>query len=76
MANMTFKANLLPNSDLEYNLGSSDKKWIINGWNLIPLEYSSGNTDSSFYIKLNATTNNLSSNLLLFGILKLEYDHV
>lgn len=29
MANMTFKANLLPNSDLEYSLGSADKRWKI-----------------------------------------------
>lgn len=34
MANvdMTFKANLLPNSNLGYSLGSSDKKWKINGY--------------------------------------------
>lgn len=31
MANMTFKANLLPNTDLGYNLGSSDLKWNIYG---------------------------------------------
>ena len=31
---MTFKANLLPNSDLGYSLGSSDKKWKINGQSL------------------------------------------
>ena len=31
MANMTFKANLLPNSNLGYSLGSSDLKWKING---------------------------------------------
>ena len=31
MANMTFKANLLPNSDLGYSLGSSDKKWTVYG---------------------------------------------
>jgi len=34
MANMTFKANLLPNADLGYNLGSSDLRWNIYG-NLI-----------------------------------------
>ena len=31
MANMTFKANLLPSSNLGYNLGSSDKKWNVYG---------------------------------------------
>jgi len=31
MANMTFKANLLPNSDLGYNLGSSTTGWNIYG---------------------------------------------
>ncbi len=31
MGTMTFKADLLPNSDLEFDLGSSDKKWNIYG---------------------------------------------
>ena len=31
MANMTFKASLLPNTDLGYSLGSSDKRWNIYG---------------------------------------------
>ena len=31
MANMTFKASLLPNTDLGYSLGSSSKKWNIYG---------------------------------------------
>ena len=31
MANMTFKTNILPNSNLEYNLGSTVKKWNIYG---------------------------------------------
>ena len=34
MANMTFKTNLLPNSDLGYNLGSTTAQWNIYG-NLI-----------------------------------------
>ena len=34
MANMTFKTNLLPNSDLEYSLGSTTAQWNIYG-NLI-----------------------------------------
>ena len=35
MANMTFKTNLLPNSNLEYSLGSATKQWVIYG-NMIP----------------------------------------
>lgn len=31
MANMTFKTNLLPNSNLDYSLGDSTHKWKING---------------------------------------------
>ena len=31
MANMTFKANLLPNSDLGYSLGSTTQQWMIYG---------------------------------------------
>ena len=31
MANMTFKANLLPNTDLGQALGSSTQRWVING---------------------------------------------
>lgn len=31
MANMTFKTNLLPNTDLGYSLGSNDYKWNIHG---------------------------------------------
>ena len=31
MANLTFKANIIPNSNLGYNLGSSDTKWKIFG---------------------------------------------
>ena len=31
MANMTFKASLLPNTSLGYSLGSDDKKWNIYG---------------------------------------------
>ena len=30
MANMHFKADLLPNTDLGYSLGSSSEKWKIN----------------------------------------------
>ena len=37
MANMTFKASLLPNTDLGYSLGSSDKRWKLYG-NLAGLE--------------------------------------
>lgn len=30
MANMTFKANLLPNTDLGYSLSSENQRWKIN----------------------------------------------
>ena len=39
MANMTFKANLLPNSNLDYSLGSSDLKWKINDAYVFPMYY-------------------------------------
>ncbi len=39
MANMTFKANLLPNSNLGYSLGSSDLKWKINDAYVFPMYY-------------------------------------
>ena len=31
MANMTFKANLVPNSDLGYSLGSTCANWVVRG---------------------------------------------
>lgn len=31
MANMTFKASLLPNTDLGYSLGSASQRWTIYG---------------------------------------------
>lgn len=34
MANMTFKASLLPNTNLGYSLGSEDQRWKINGYTL------------------------------------------
>lgn len=39
MANMTFKTNILPSSDLEYSLGSSEKRWKINDLAGGPIEY-------------------------------------
>lgn len=39
MANMHFKANLLPSSDLDYSLGSLEKRWKINGFTGGPVEY-------------------------------------
>ena len=39
MANMTFKASLLPNTDLGYSLGSDDKRWKINDLTGNPIEY-------------------------------------
>ena len=52
MANMTFKANLLPNSNLGYSLGSSTQQWAIYG-NLI------GNANTA--IKLSNTPNDITS---------------
>ena len=40
MANMTFKASLLPNTDLGYSLGSEDKRWKINNAFVLPVYYS------------------------------------
>lgn len=40
MANMTFKASLLPNTDLGYSLGSEDKRWKINNTFVFPVYYS------------------------------------
>ena len=31
IANLTFKSNLLPSNDLEYNLGSATQQWNIYG---------------------------------------------
>lgn len=39
MANMHFKADLLPSTDLGYSLGSSDERWKINGLTGGPIEY-------------------------------------
>lgn len=43
MANMTFKASLLPSADNTYSLGSNDtnnlKRWKINGFSGGPIEY-------------------------------------
>ena len=42
MANMTFKASLLPSADNTYSLGSNDtniKRWKINGFAGNPIEY-------------------------------------
>lgn len=46
MANMTFKANLIPQTDYGFELGSSDattpKRWKINGMSGTPIEYIEG----------------------------------
>ena len=48
MADMTFKADLLPNSNLEYSLGSTTAQWKIYG-NL------TGNADSTTKVKVTNT---------------------
>lgn len=40
MANMTFKASLLPNTDLGYSLGSENQRWKINNAFVFPVYYS------------------------------------
>ena len=47
MANMTFKTNILPSSDLEYSLGSSEKRWKINDLAGGPIEYIVGTQTSA-----------------------------
>ena len=59
MANMAFKANLLPNSDLRYSLGSSNYKWKINGVDdpkLSDTTYSAGTALSLSGTTFNVTT--------------------
>ena len=59
MANLTFKANLLPNSNLGYSLGSSDYKWKINGVDdpkLSDTTYSAGTALSLSGTTFNVTT--------------------
>ena len=57
MANMTFKTNLLPNSNLGYSLGSSDLKWNIYG-DLTgkATQDGSGNTITDTYVKKSGDT--------------------
>lgn len=55
---MTFKANLLPNTDLGYNLGSSDLKWNIYG-SITP-----AGTTAQFYRGDNTWSNEISGGLL------------
>ena len=43
MADMTFKVNLLPNSDLGYSLGSSQKRWSIYGYSSNAISWDSTN---------------------------------
>jgi len=52
MSDMTFKTNLIPDSNESYNIGSDNKKWKIYGRNygtishnkdLVTKEYSDGN---------------------------------
>ena len=47
MANMHFKADLLPSSDLTYSLGSSSEQWKLNGLIGTPIEYIEGTQTAS-----------------------------
>ena len=57
MANMTFKASLLPNTDLGYSLGSSTQRWNIYGL-IAP-----AGTTAQFYRGDNTWSNTLTDNL-------------
>ena len=50
MANMTFKASLLPNTDLGYSLGSDDKRWNIYGNQYQQFERISTDKNNSFNV--------------------------
>lgn len=64
MANMTFKTNLLPNSNLGYSLGSSDLKWNIYG-DLTgkATQDGDGNTITDTYVKKSGDT--MTGNLII-----------
>ncbi len=50
MANMTFKANLLPNTDLGYSLGSSDLKWKLYGDQYQEFDYISTSQNNEYNV--------------------------
>lgn len=62
MANMHFKADLLPNSDLGYSLGSSDKRWKVHG-EIQPLQ-------SKTFTNVIGTENNWANATFFFGSVK------
>ena len=62
MANMHFKADLLPNSDLGYSLGSTDERWKLYG-ELQPLQ-------SKTFTDVIGTANNWSDATFYFGSIR------
>ena len=56
MANLTFKSNLLPSSDLEYNLGSITQRWYLHGTADSAVADNAGNNISSTYVKKTGDT--------------------
>lgn len=70
MANMTFKANLLPETNLGYSLGSSDKKWKINGLNgqVIPFIIGTGATAGTWLGELTGLTAYYDGLIILYKI--------
>ena len=50
MANMTFKASLLPNTDLGYSLGSANKRWKIYGTHYQQFDKLTSDTNSEYNI--------------------------
>ena len=59
-SNMTFKANLIPNTNLGFELGSSSKKWKING--VDDPQLGNDNTEYTFASGTNSFTVTPSSN--------------
>ena len=66
MANMTFKTNLLPNSDLEYSLGSTTAQWNIYGKLFGELGNNPNNT-TTFLRGDNTWANTITGNLRATG---------
>ena len=62
MANMTFKANLLPNTDLGYSLGSENQRWNIYG----KFAHTPNNT-TTFLRGDNTFSNTLTGNIYTKG---------
>ena len=71
MANMHFKADLLPNSDLGYSLGSTEKRWKLYGEFLNGIEikgHIAGDTDTTGHgLWSGGGYHNAYNNIILHG---------